>query len=62
MPNRCKTKTGSFSAHLDELVKHFPRETPAKRSTPPSERTLKEQRDIHAILFERAWQIEQNKS
>ena len=58
MPHKCTSKTGSFGAHLDELVKHFPRETKAKRSPARDSQNLKEKRDIHALLFERAWQLE----
>ncbi|QNN67991.1 hypothetical protein H9L13_03510 [Sphingomonas lutea] len=61
MPNRCKSKTGSFGAHFDELVKHFPRETRAERKSRDDEAARREQRDIHALLFERAWQVEQTK-
>ena len=59
MPHKRPAKPGSFDAHFDELVKHFPRETPAERS-PLNDRDLSEKRDIHALLFERAWQLERN--
>lgn len=59
MPNRCKSKTGSFSAHFDEIVKHFPRHTSAPSGPSGDKRELQEKRDIHALLFERAWQMEQ---
>ena len=47
---------GSFGGHFDELVKHFPHDQ--KPAEPRDERELKEKRDIHALLFERAWRMD----
>ena len=58
MPHRRTEKKGSFGAHFDELVKHFPREAAAKRKPAPDFRDLQEKRDIHSLLFERAWQMD----
>lgn len=59
MAHKRSAKKGSFGDHFDELVKHFPSEAPEPRSTSskPPTRDLQEQRDIHALLFERAWQL-----
>ena len=58
MPHRRTIKKGSFGGHFDELVTHFP-ETPAKpKQRARDDRKLKEKLDIHALLFERAWQME----
>ena len=58
MPHRRSAKKGSFGAHFDELVKHFPRDVPAGKKPSCDARELQEKRDIHALLFERAWQME----
>ena len=52
-------KKGSFRDHFDELVKHFPYDPPEPKlpSSERAARNLQEQRDIHALLFERAWQL-----
>ena len=54
-------KSGSFGGHLEELVKHFPHQT-ATRARPKSvdKQVLKEKLDIHALLFERAWQLDRD--
>ena len=48
-------KVGSFGSHLDELVKHFPHDAPARKREGPDARAKQDKRDIHALLFERAW-------
>lgn len=55
------TKKGSFGGHLEELVKHFPHER-ASRAKPKAvdRRSLQEKLDIHAVLFQRAWQLERD--
>ena len=58
MRQRQRDKKGSFGAHFDELVRHFPRDAPADREPPRDARELQEKRDIHALLFERAWQVD----
>jgi hypothetical protein len=61
MPGRRPIKKGSFGGHFDELVKHFPHERPKPRDCDEEQRALKEKRDIHALLFERAWQLERER-
>ena len=53
-------KRGSFGSHLDEVVRHFPYDHAAGTAEKPkvSERELREKRDIHALLFEQAWQLD----
>ena len=61
MTRRRKVKKGSFGAHLEEVVKHFPAHARESRSEPPKRNaeSLRETRDIHTLLFERAWQLDQ---
>ncbi|HEY4070733.1 MAG TPA: hypothetical protein VGM04_04145 [Sphingomicrobium sp.] len=61
MPHRRRVQKGSFGGHFDELVAQFP----AEETVPPSANTpagrapkLQEKIDIHALLFERAWPVE----
>ena len=65
MSSRRKVKKGSFAAHLDELVKQFPQESRASREKMASRRddpeAQQEKRSIHALLFERAWEMERGK-
>ena len=60
MPHRRKVKTGSFGAHFDEVVKHFPNAPPPTGGQVSTDeaRAMQEKRDIHALLFERAWQLD----
>jgi hypothetical protein len=60
MPHRRKVKEGSFGAHFDEVVKHFPQAPPPNGAQGPADkaRLLQEKRDIHTLLFEQAWQID----
>lgn len=53
-------KKGNFGAGLDGLVKHFSDEArnPEKRASADDARALQEKRDIHALLFERAWRLD----
>ena len=52
---------GSFGGHFDELVKHFPNDEPKDTRRRESDaRVLKEKRDIHALLFERAWSLDRD--
>ena len=57
MPGRRPIQKGSFGAHFDEVVKHFHH---AESQPRPNEAgsTLREKLDIHAQLFERAWQLD----
>jgi hypothetical protein len=62
MPHKRPVQKGSFGAHFDELVKHFPHSPgnpqPARPSPKPASGDLKEKLDIHALLFERAWRLD----
>jgi hypothetical protein len=60
MPHTRTKKAGSFDGHFDELVKHFPHDTErdGERRSDSAARELQEKRDIHALLFERAWQLD----
>ena len=63
MMRRRKVKKGSFGAHLEEVVNNFPSDARHARSE-ASKRdaaSLRETRDIHTMLFERAWQIDRAK-
>ena len=53
-------KKGSFGGQFDELVKHFPHDLP-KRPKAIDKRELQDKRDIHALLFERAWNMDPKK-
>jgi hypothetical protein len=59
VPHRRRVQKGSFASPLDELIAQFavpdvhPRKKPSKRSP-----ELQEKIDIHTLLFERAWQVE----
>ena len=59
MTHKRTVKKGSFGADLDEVVKHFPADGPnAWRERPKRDAaSLQESRDIHTLLFERAWQM-----
>ena len=60
MPHRRRVQKGSFGSHLDELVGNFPaneEQGPSSRSTKRDPK-LQEKIDIHALLFELAWQAE----
>jgi len=60
MPGERPIKKGSFGAHFDEVVKHFPHAPPTNGQQRSSDeaRAQQEKRDIHALLFERAWQLD----
>lgn len=59
MPGRRPVKKGSFGGHFDELVALFP-DIPPKVAKPARKRSpkLQEKLDIHAALFNRAWQLD----
>lgn len=63
MPHRRRVQKGSFGSHFDELVAHFPAsekpsgERPATRSP-----EFQEKIDIHAMLFESAWKLDNGRS
>jgi hypothetical protein len=51
---------GSFAGHFDALVPQFPAHAPDAQKKHKHKRSAKLQKklDIHAALFERAWQVE----
>jgi hypothetical protein len=55
------TIRGSFGGHFDELVKHFPHDESKTQAKAREDRELIEKRDIHALLFERAWRMDGGK-
>ena len=64
MPHRRRVKKGSFGSHFDELVARFQasEERPARPDRPAQrDPKLQEKIDIHAQLFERAWQLERGR-
>ena len=61
MPHRRPRNRGSFGSHFDELVVQFhdePRTSPGAKETGRSTR-LQEKIDIHAMLFRRAWELDE---
>ena len=60
MPHRRTDEKGSFGGRFDDLVKHLSHELPA-RPKPIDKRELQDKRDIHALLFERAWNMDRKK-
>ena len=60
MPHRRRVQKGSFAGHFDELVTHFPAEAPrsAGDASPGRGQELQNRIDIHALLFERAWKVD----
>ena len=59
MTHKRSVKKGSFGAHLEEVVKHFPADGPNPWAERPKRdgASLQESRDIHTLLFERAWRM-----
>ena len=62
MPHRRRMERGSFAGHFDALVPQFPAHTPKPKEKHDHTRNaeLQEKLDIHAALFERAWQLDQS--
>jgi hypothetical protein len=60
MPWRRQVKKGSFGGHFDDLVQHFPEHESRSSESQSHQRSreLQEKLDIHALLFERAWEID----
>jgi len=50
---------GSFGGQFDELVRHFSHDLPKRPAKAVDKRELQDKRDIHALLFERAWNLDQ---
>ena len=64
MPHRRPRQRGSFDSHFDELVVQFPdKHAPLAGGTEIGERPsrLQEKIDIHRLLFERAWRMDDNR-
>ena len=59
MPHRRKPEKGSFGGHFDELVTHFPDAERKPDNVPEKDRKLREKLDIHALLFEQAWRMDE---
>jgi hypothetical protein len=55
---------GTFAGHFDALLPQFPPHTPDSQQKQEGRRSaeLQEKLDIHAALFERAWQIDRKDS
>jgi hypothetical protein len=61
MPGRRPVQKGSFGGHLEELVKLFPDHQPTPPEPPHTRsKKLQEKIDIHALLFERAWELDRS--
>jgi hypothetical protein len=61
MPHRRKAEKGSFGAHFDELIVHFPaneRPTSSEKGSAQRPRELQDKVDIHSALFRRAWKLD----
>ena len=58
MPGRRPIQRGSFGGHLDEVVKHFHHRASPTTQSNEADGALQEKLDIHAQLFERAWQLD----
>jgi hypothetical protein len=58
MPNRHK-KAGSFREHPDELVRRFGHQQLNVKPREPDRRSgsEREDKDVHDMLFERAWRM-----
>lgn len=63
MPHRRRMERGSFAGHFDALVSQFPAHAaePEGKHRRARSAELQEKLDIHAALFERAWQLEGRK-
>ena len=63
MPHRRPRQSGSFGSHFDELVVQFPdKSAPEACNGQGAERdALQEKLDIHRLLFESAWRIDENR-
>ena len=63
MPHRRRVQKGSFGSHFDELVARFPSdETAAEKSSAERSAELQQKIDIHAALFELAWEVDRKTS
>ena len=55
MPHRRKPHKGSFGAHFDELVRHFPAHDHGDEAQREGGHAEQEKRSVHDRLFESAW-------
>lgn len=63
MPHRRARSRGSFDSHFDGLVVQFPDEparTEGKQETTRRSKRLQEKIDIHAMLFRRTWELDED--
>jgi hypothetical protein len=60
MPHRRRVQKGSFGGHFDEMVKHFYHRTSPTmlKQSNEADGSLRDKLDVHARLFERAWQLD----
>ena len=59
MPHRRRVQKGSFGSHFDELVVRFPSDEAAReKSSAARSAELQQKIDIHAALFELAWEVD----
>jgi hypothetical protein len=61
MPHGRPVQKGSFAGHFDELVAQFvaaEAPPPSITGSPARSQELQDRIDIHALLFERAWQLD----
>ncbi len=63
MAHRGGFQKGSFSSHFDDLIAQFPAEAATRRNPEPNPRSreLQQKIDIHARLFECAWQVDRER-
>lgn len=64
MPHRRPRQRGSFGSHFDELVVQFPdKHVPHAGAADDRERPreLQDKIDIHRLLFEHAWRMEESR-
>jgi hypothetical protein len=64
MPHRRRVQRGSFGSHFDELVVQFPgdeAQSPSANNSSKRSAKLQEKIDIHAWLFQQAWQVERER-
>ena len=64
MPHQRRMERGSFAAHFDALLPQFPAHSPKPKEKHKHSRgaEFQEKLDIHAALFERAWQVKRKDS
>ena len=64
MPHRRPRNRGSFGSHFDELVVQFRDEPRTHRGANRTGRSkqLQDKIDVHAMLFRRAWELDNDGS